>query len=655
MPIASDSGRIGAIMGELTMRVAAAALQPAIQEWAAQRPQSVSSNALVGQQRALSALQQALNIGGRYAHSYVVTPAGMRIYDVIKEVEARHHWVHAQKYDWVYVANPDSAFEPLWVNLPAGSAQSFVVQLLTFFQTDINVRGPLRDHMVETFATERVAHYLDLVIDHTFEELPGNELANIIVSHNGDEPFILCDRVTEASLFGSIRLQSVEGTISSGLHLIEAGAILKANGGILAIDAEELLLQPGLWRKLKYILRTSQFHWPQPGDAKIATYYQPEAIPVQIKILLLGERDIYAQLREHDRDFDNLFPFLADFSSHYSLQKEPLTPYFDYLKYVEEQAAILPLADDAYPALLKFVTRITDFHTELSLDTIAIMQLLREACALARAEQAQTLQGRYIQQAIQQREQRNGYIAELSRRSILEGQVYIQTEEAVVGQINGLTVVTAGGHEFGEPTRITATVHYGDGDIIDIDRKSELSGNIHTKGVMILSAYIANVFARNEAMALSATIVFEQSYHEVDGDSASLAELCCLLSALAEAPIQQGIAITGAVDQFGRVQAIGAVNEKIEGYFELCRTRGLNGSQGVIIPQANLSQLNLNDDVIAAVADEKFHIYAINDVSEALELLTQVQQKQLYERIEQRLNELQQGEREVPWWRRWFE
>lgn len=209
-----------------------------------------------------------------------------------------------------------------------------------------------------------------------------------------------------------------------------------------------------------------------------------------------------------------------------------------------------------------------------------------------------------------------------------------------------------GGAEFGEPTRITATVHYGDGDIIDIDRKSELSGSIHTKGVMILSAYIANVFARSEEMRLSATIVFEQSYYEVDGDSASLAELCCLLSALAEAPIAQGLAITGAVDQFGRVQAIGAVNEKIEGHFALCQERGFDGKQGVIIPSANLSQLNLEPDVIAAVVAGHYHVYAIDDVAEALTLLTGEKQNQLYARIEKRLDELQHCEPEQPWYKR---
>lgn len=237
-------------------------------------------------------------------------------------------------------------------------------------------------------------------------------------------------------------------------------------------------------------------------------------------------------------------------------------------------------------------------------------------------------------------------------RQILEGQVYIETSGSVVGQVNGLTVVTMGGAEFGEPTRITATVHYGDGDIIDIDRKSELSGSIHTKGVMILSAYIANVFARSEEMRLSATIVFEQSYYEVDGDSASLAELCCLLSALAEAPIAQGLAITGAVDQFGRVQAIGAVNEKIEGHFALCQERGFDGKQGVIIPSANLSQLNLEPDVIAAVVAGHYHVYAIDDVAEALTLLTGEKQNQLYARIEKRLDELQHCEPEQPWYKR---
>ncbi|HET8817485.1 MAG TPA: Lon protease family protein [Pseudidiomarina sp.] len=636
------------------MRVPVTALQPPIHAWAAEHNAETHASALIGQVRAVTAVKQALNSAGRYAHGFIVTPAGLRTYDVLKELQQQQRWQHAQLFDWVYLANPKSAHEPVCVNLPAGTASDFLTKLWAILEAPVDARqAPLKELQAK-FSTPRLTAYLAQVAELSFADLPGNELATIIVEHHDEEEFVLCDRVTEASLFGSIRLQSVQGTISSDLHLIEAGALLKANGGVLAIDAEELLSQPGLWRKLKYILRTSQFHWPQPGDANIAAFYQPEPVPIQIKILLLGDRDIYAQLRELDRDFDNLFPYLCDFSAHYPLSTLPLKPYFDYLAYVQHEADVLPLQADAMPLVLKFASRLSDYQTELSLDTIALMQFLREANVIATAAQDQAISGQHLAQVLEQRQQRDGYIAELSRRSILEGQVYIETQGSVVGQINGLTVVTAGGSEFGEPSRITATVHYGDGDIIDIDRKSELSGNIHTKGVMILSAYIANVFARNETMALSATIVFEQSYHEVDGDSASLAELCCLLSALAEAPIQQGLAITGAVDQFGQVQAIGAVNEKIEGFYALCAARGLTGQQGVIIPAANLSQLNLEPHVIAAVERGEFTVYAVKHLNEALELLTQADQKGLYEKIEQRLRELQPHEPSPSVWQRWF-
>lgn len=637
------------------MRVAANELQPPIQTWAKQRPTVVQGSALVGQERALHALQQALTVAGRYAHAYVVTPAGMRVHDVLNEIAPQLPWQHADSYDWVYLANPQSAHEPCCVNLPVGTARTFLTALWAFLEAPLEQRDSLRDQLLGSAPSQRLQNYMTAIADKQFADLPGSELATIIVEHDQVPAILLCDRVTEASLFGSIRLQSVEGTISSDLHLIQPGDLLRANGGVLAIDAEELLLQPGLWRKLKYILKTSLFHWPLPSEtAQIAAYYQPEPVPIHLKVLLLGERDIFAQLREIDRDFDNLFPYLADFSEHYSLTQQPLSRYFDFLAYVIGEANVLPLDQAAYPALFKFASRLSDYQSELSLDTIALMQLLREASALAQSQQSTAIASRHIDQVLEQRKRRDGYIAELSRRAILEHQVYIATEGSVIGQVNGLTVITAGGTEFGEPSRITATVHYGDGDIIDIDRKSELSGNIHTKGVMILSAYIANLFARNEAMSLSATIVFEQSYHEVDGDSASLAELCCLLSALAEVPVEQGLAITGAVDQFGAVQAIGAVNEKIEGHFALCQARGLTGRQGVIMPAANRSQLNLDDTIVAAVAEKRYHIYAVSHVTEALELLTQVEQKELYERIAARLEELHRSDREQSWWQRWF-
>lgn len=222
-----------------------------------------------------------------------------------------------------------------------------------------------------------------------------------------------------------------------------------------------------------------------------------------------------------------------------------------------------------------------------------------------------------------------------------------------MGQVNGLTVVSVAGVEFGEPSRITATIHYGDGDIIDIERKSELSGNIHTKGVMILSAYLAHHFARHEPMSVSATVVFEQSYHEVDGDSASLGELCCLISALADVPFKQSVALTGAIDQFGQVQAIGGVNEKIEGFFDLCALRGLDGSHRVLIPESNQKQLVLRPDIVQAVEQGQFHIHTVDHVDEALSYLCDMPVKDLYRQVKLNAHHEQESENRS-WWQRWF-
>lgn len=632
----------------------AQSLKPDTHAFAAQRPAELSADPLLGQQRAIAAIQQMLKVPGRYAHSYMTTAPGARARDILGALLTDDSLV-THYFDWIYVANPNSATQPLSINVPAGSAAQVIDLLVNLLLADIGDRADIEQKLKTTYATPALLRYLTLIMDKQLDDLPGNELASIVVSHDQPQPFLLLERVTEATLFGRIRLQSEQGTIHSELHLIEAGALLKANGGVLVIDANELLRQDGLWQRLKHVLKTSEFVWPQPGDSNIAAHYEPEPIPVKLKVILLGERDIYAQLREIDADFDNLFPYLADLAGHYSLHQHTVTDYFHYLYYVWQEAAVMPLGEDAFPVLFTFAARMSDYQHELSLDTIAIMQLLREAHAIASNEQATEISGQHLRQVLVQRKHRNGYMAELSRRAILEDQVHIATQGEAIGQLNGLTVVTTGGAEFGEPSRITATVHYGDGDIIDIERKSELSGNIHTKGVMILTAYIANLFARNEPMSLSATIVFEQSYHEVDGDSASLAELCCLISALADTPLKQGLAITGAVDQFGRVQAIGAVNEKTEGYFDICKTRGLTGEQGVIIPVANLSQLNLDDDVVIAVTNKEFQVYAVEHVTEALELLTGLSKEDLFDRIRVRLHQLQPHARDEPFWRRWFD
>lgn len=640
------------------IKVSAQALGPDTALLASHRPDSVVPSALIGQQRAVKSLQQALRVTGRYAHCYLSTVDGIRTHDVL-EAAITSDSPRCDYRDWLYVANPADGDRPICIDIEAGMAEPFVAALADLLGAESAQRDELARKIIETFAgsttSQRLANYVNKVRKLTFDEFPGDELANIVVSHDQTPLYYRCERVTEASLFGSIRLQSVQGTISSDLHLIESGALLRANGGLLVIDAAELLRADGLWRRLKHILKTSQFDWPQPGDANIAAFYEPEPIPIRVKVILCGEREIFAQLREIDADFDNLFPFLADLVGHYSITQAPMADYFHYLAYVHAQANVKPLATDAYPTLLRFCAKQTDYQHELTLDTIALMQLLREADCLASLAGRAELTAADLDEAQRQADERHQYIAELSHRAILEEQVYIATDGVAVGQVNGLTVISAGGTEFGEPSRITATVHYGDGDIIDIERKSELSGNIHTKGIMILTAFIANLFARDEPMSLSATVVFEQSYHEVDGDSASMAELSCLLSAFAEAPLQQGFACTGAVDQFGRVQAIGAVNEKIEGYFAICKARGLTGQQGVILPTANLTQLNLSQAVVSAVAAEQFHIFAVSHVEQAIELLCGAPAEQLYQAIRERLNRIHHGEKPRSLWQRWFD
>lgn len=414
------------------MRVAAEQLQPPIDEWAQQRPASPQANPLIGQDRALAAIKQTMRIGGRYAHGYVVTSPGLRVVDVLHELQARHQWIHFERFDWLYLANPDSANEPLCVNVPAGTARAVLEGLMAIFELDLDARASAIKKLRDSFASERLASYLEKIKNKNLADLPGKELAMVVVESDAEsDDFVLCDRVTETSLFGSIRLQSVEGTISSELHLIQPGALLKANGGVLAIDAEELLMQPGLWRKLKYILRTSLFHWPQPGEANIAAYYQPEPVPIHLKVLLLGDRSIYGQLRELDRDFDNLFPYLADFSSHYSVSQSPLVPYFDYLSYVEREAATLPLASSAVPLVLKYASRLSDYQTELSLDTIALMQLLREAAALAVEQERDSIEHDTILAVLQQRQHRDGYIAELSSGRSSKGKFILKPVAAL--------------------------------------------------------------------------------------------------------------------------------------------------------------------------------------------------------------------------------
>ncbi|TRW49740.1 AAA family ATPase [Aliidiomarina halalkaliphila] len=579
-------------------------------------------DALVGQERALTAVARAQQQRSAYSHVYMSLPAGMIAHDIIQQLSERQQWSSQGMQDWVYLANPEDERAPLCVSLPAGAAEQALIDLWGYLNTPVNERKGSITELADKYNSAGYRHYLQLIADKAFEDIPGNELANIIVSHQEPRAWVYCDRVTATTLFGDIRVQNVEGQINTELHLIRSGALLEANGGTLLIQANELLIQPELWRQLKHVIRSGTYQWQQlPASPQGTLHYEPEPIPIDIKLILVGSRDLFAQLRELDAEFSNFFPYFAEFRSFYAVNQFGEAPYGRFLSYLQNTARCAPLTDCARLALLNFSAEMAEHQNELSLDAVALIQILEEANTLAREAGEPSINGTFIEQAIHDAEHRERLLAELNWQSILERQIIIDTEGEAIGQINGLTVVSMAGIEFGEPSRITATVHYGEGDIIDIERKAELSGAIHTKGIMILTAYLANLFARQEPMPLSATLVFEQSYHEVDGDSASLAELCCLMSALSETPIDQSIAVTGAIDQFGNVQAIGGINEKIHGYFEICKMRGLNTRHAVIVPKSNMINLHLRQEVIDAVAAGEFAVYAVNHATEAFELL----------------------------------
>lgn len=637
------------------MKLEHLALQPDIDSWLQSFPANLTENPLIGQSRATKAFDDALQQRGTYSNIYALFSPGILKRDALNAYFSEHQWEHSSWFDWVYMANPNDALRPIAVNIPSGSAEAFLEAVWAFINLPKDQRETAYKEITQAYDTHKLRDYMQQVRDVSPEEIQGEQLASILVAHKHPAPYYYCDRVTEERLFGHIGVQAIEGTVRSELHLIEPGLIHKANGGVLAIEVAELLEDIKLWKRLKNVIESGELDWSTPKpDSGTAFFYRPEPVPVNLKIILLGSRNEYAQLREYDEDFDHFFPFLADFHGHYATQNDPVAPYFDYLNYVWQIADVLPLNQSGYAGLLKVCARYTDYQQELTLNSVRLLQVLREANSCALERQQTEIDKQAIDDALQQQRDREGNLAELSRRSILEQQVRIDTHGEAIGQLNGLTVVTMGGSEFGEPSRITATIHYGDGDIIDIERKSDLSGNIHTKGVMILSAYLANQFARYAPLSVSATVVFEQSYYEVDGDSASLGELCCLMSALANIPLKQSLAITGAVDQFGNVQSIGAVNEKIEGYYALCKERGFNGDQGVIIPVSNKHQLNLNEEVIDAVKHGNFHIYAVAHVEEALEILSSCRADDFFQKVKENTLEDDDSGQRPGFWRRLF-
>jgi predicted ATP-dependent protease len=349
---------------------------------------------------------------------------------------------------------------------------------------------------------------------------------------------------------------------------------------------------------------------------------EPERIPLQVKIVLVGERYLYYLLCQHDAEFNELFKVAADFEDAMARSPAETREYASFIATFARGEKLRALDAAAVGRVIEHASRMTDDVQKLSTRFGRIADLLREADYHAGEAGQALITAAAVQQAIDARERRHSRIRERLLESTLRGLLMIDTEGEAIGQINGLSVIMLGEHAFGHPSRLTASVHVGRGQVVDIQREIKMGGPSHSKGVLILSGYLAGRYSPEQPLALHASLAFEQTYSEVDGDSASAAELFALLSALAEVPLKQSLAVTGSINQHGRIQPIGGVNEKIEGFFDLCAQRGLNGDQGVVIPRANVTHLMLRADVVAAADAGRFHIYAIDTVDEGLALLT---------------------------------
>lgn len=430
---------------------------------------------------------------------------------------------------------------------------------------------------------------------------------------------------THGNVIGRVEHVAQMGALITDFLLIKPGALHRANGGFLLIDVRKLLIAPFAWEALKRTLKAGEIRIEQPVEAMGLISSQtldPEPIPLDIKVILLGDRELYYLLSHHDPDFCRLFKVQADFDDAIPRSPENDLAYARLIASIVARHELLPVDAGGVARLIEEGARLADDREKMSIEIGRIGDLVREASYRAKAAGRGVTTRADVARAIEEQIQRADRIRDRAQETIGRGIVLVDTEGGKAGQINGLSVLQLGNFAFGRPSRITARVRFGAGRVTDIEREVKLGGPLHSKGIMILWGYLAGRYAQDVPLALAATIVFEQSYGGVDGDSASSAELYALISALADVPIRQGLAVTGSVNQRGEVQAIGGVNEKIEGFFDICKTRGLSGEQGVLVPRANVQHLMLREDVVAAVAEGRFAVWAVETIDEGIELLT---------------------------------
>ncbi|MDP5292699.1 AAA family ATPase [Oceanimonas sp. CHS3-5] len=473
---------------------------------------------------------------------------------------------------------------------------------------------------------------VNLLLAHMREgELPAHLLTryrlNLLVDNADTQgaPVVYEDWPSLVRLLGRVEHHVEQGALITDFTLIRAGALHKANGGYLILDVQRLLQQPMVWEVLKRALYAEEIR-----IESLERFYslastvslEPEPVPLELKVILIGDRRLYYLLAAYDPDFGKLFKVQADYNDDIEVSSESLQRYARFIGWLARQQDLRPLTRCGVARMIEYAGRLADDQQRLSALTEELTDVLQEANYLTESESQAHINGEAVERALSAGQRRAARIHRRMEESILRGSKLIDTQDAVVGQVNGLTVLDLGNYRFGQPARITATARLGTGSVLDIEREVKLSGAVHAKAMLILSRFLSHRYAAEGPMPVSASLAFEQSYGMIEGDSASIAECCALISAMGEVPINQALAVTGSINQFGRVQPIGGVNEKIEGFFEVCRARGLAPGQGVIIPAANTDNLMLNREVRKAVAEGQFRVYTVSTLDEALALLT---------------------------------
>lgn len=496
--------------------------------------------------------------------------------------------------------------------------------LISYLQ---DVEGDIVEHSDEFLQHSEDAreHFMSMMAGYTpsFERYEVNVLVG---NDRKSAPVIYEDLPTYPNLHGRIENWARMGMLTTHFTLIKPGSLHMANGGYIIIDARRLLMQPYAYEGLKRTLRSGQIRIESLERllGLINTVsLEPQPIPLRAKVVLIGESYLYYLLKFYDPEFDSLFKVQVDFEHNMDRSEPNIEQYIALIAGMLENEKLLPMDRTGMARVIEHSSRISGDGEKLSLYLEELLTIIQESDHLARKRGGDVIESGDVQGALDAAKRRSGRIRDRLFEAVEKGIRHIETSGEKVGQINGLSVISMGSSYFGVPTRITALTRPGtEGEVIDIEKQVELGGPIHSKGVLILESFLRSRYLRKMPIGLRASLVFEQSYGGVEGDSASCAELCALLSSLAEAPIKQGVAITGSVSQQGEVQAIGGVNEKIEGFFDLCSSRGLTGDQGVIIPASNTAHLMLKQEVVAAIEEGKFAIWSVESVDDAIEVLT---------------------------------